>query len=95
MTRSTNDVDLSAGVPLALDEFIRWVRETIATETKILPSTRLSEFLGEDIHLHFLIFDAVDRLTGLQSDPTTDIMGVVTVRDLYWYYLYVLSRPRI
>ncbi len=36
---------------------------------------------------------AFDDLTGALANPTADIEANVTIRDLYLYYLYVLSRP--
>jgi hypothetical protein len=78
---------------LGLDQFCSWFSSTVNSGTCVEPEAQLSNWLGEDVIMGFRFSVAFDDLTGALANPTADIEANVTIRDLYLYYLYVLSRP--
>lgn len=81
----------SAGRTLSLDEFTQWLHEVLEFPECAGSDVDLS--LTGDLYHRFLLMHAFDALTGEEADPTADICAITTVRELYLYYLFVISRP--
>jgi hypothetical protein len=78
---------------LSLDEFLQWIRNTLELADSPSPQSSLSALTDRDQLLNHRLIMCFDELTATIAQPTGDINAVVTVRDLYLYYLFVTNRP--
>lgn len=88
------DRNLSEGECLhTLDEFLEWFAATIRSTEIVTPEASVHALLKHDALRIFQFTLAFDVLTGPGASPTADIERCKSLRELYLYYLYVMSRP--
>jgi hypothetical protein len=89
-------IDVDGGNDLLdLKEFAIWCAEALSLESAPLPELRLREDLSLDLYRIFELVTRFDELTHGEGVIEPRIYSEVdTIRDLYLYYLQVMSMPK-
>lgn len=81
--------------PLALDDFLVWCQAALALESAPEPGSRFKADLDLDDLELFSFLIKFQQLVECQSTVRPDVYANVdTVRDLYLYYLKIMSMPK-
>jgi hypothetical protein len=79
--------------PLSAEEFVEWLVDAVEVPLALDLDSNLQRILQGDQLKWFRMVREFDVLTTNIANPDSDIRTIDTVRDLYLYYLYVISRP--
>lgn len=85
--------DVTTGMPLSMGAFCEWVREVIGSPDQVRPGAEIAALLTGDTLRHFALVRAFDELTESDAVPSSELLGVSTVREMYLHYLYVIAKP--